>query len=203
MTKKIIKIVAGIFIVLTAICGYFDPIGYLYELTFISNFTAGIVLLSDGVLGLTLDKNVPALIYQLVLPCIIAVFSTCAFALLGLFSFNFEGAFFFLHIINPPVFLLIYLFCVESRIESRSDFFKNILISPLMVTCYLIFDLARFFITGYLVYGLIPTEMINAVSAVFIVIGFYLLMAFMSFGLIRLKLFVQKKINRAPVYAGN
>lgn len=196
MAKKIIKIVAGIFIALTAICGYFAPIGNIYELTFISNFTAGIVLLSDGALGLLLNKNVPALIYQMVLQCIITVFSTCVFTLLGLFSFNFTGAFFFLHIINPPVFLLIYLFCVESKIESGSDLLKNILISPLMATCYLIFDLVRFFITGFLVYGLIRAEIINAVSAIFIVIGFYLLMAFMSFGLIKLKLFVQKKTDQ-------
>lgn len=195
MTKNIIKIIAGIFITLTAVCGYYNAIGLMYELTFISNTSCGLVLLSDGVLGLSINKNVPALIYQIVLPCIIAVFSTCIFALLGLFSFNFEGAFFFLHITNPPIFLLIYLFCTELKIESKSDYFKNILISPLMVTCYLIFDFIRYFITGSLVYGLIPTEIITPVSVILIVIGFYLLMAFISFGLIKLKLFVQKKIS--------
>lgn len=196
MVKNIIKIIAGIFIASTAILGYYGIVILMYELTFISNITAGIVLIADGVMGLTLKKNIPALIYQMVLPCIITVFSTCVFALVGFFTFNFEGAFFFLHVINPPVFLLLYLFCVESNIESKADYLKNTFLSPLMVTGYLIFDFIRFSIVGFLVYGLIPAEMVTPVSAVLIVIVFYFLMALLCFGFIKLKLLVQKIINR-------
>lgn len=196
MVKNIIKIIAGIFIASTAILGYYGIVILMYELTFISNITAGIVLIADGVMGLTLKKNIPALIYQMVLPCIITVFSTCLFALVGFFTFNFEGAFFFLHIINPPVFLLLYLFCVESNIESKGDHLKNTFLSPLMITGYLIFDFIRFFIVGFLVYGLIPAEIVTPVSAVLIGIVFYFLMALLCFGFIKLKLLVQKIINR-------
>ena len=45
-------------------------------------------------------------------------------------------------------------------------------------------------------YGLISTERITIISAMLIGIGFYLLMAFMSYGLIDLKLYVQNRINR-------
>ena len=47
-----------------------------------------------------------------------------------------------------------------------------------------------------LVYGLINEESLNAVSVPLIGIGFYLLMAFMSYGLLDLKLYVQKKFDR-------
>lgn len=193
MVKNIIKIIAGIFIASTAILGYYGIVILMYELTFISNITAGIVLIADGVMGLTLKKNIPALIYQMVLPCIITVFSTCVFALVGFFTFNFEGAFFFLHVINPPVFLLLYLFCVESNIESKGDYLKNTFLSPLMITGYLIFDFIRFFIVGFLVYGLIPAEIVTPVSAVLIGIVFYFLMALLCFGFIKLKLLCTKE----------
>ena len=74
---------------------------------------------------------------------------------------------------------------------------KRILISPLMIMCYLLFDYIRYIATGNLVYGLIPTEGITVISAMLIGIGFYSLMAFMSYGLIDLKLIVQKKVKHS------
>ena len=195
--KKIIQITAGIFIVLSAIWGYRNSTDHMYELTFISNTACGIVLLSDGLMNLLFDKKVPAWIYQMVLPCTNVVFFTCAFTLLGWHSFNFSGAFFFLHVVNPPLFLSVYLFCAELKVESKSDYIKRIFISPLMIMCYLLFDYIRYIITGNLVYGLIPAERLTLVSAMLIGIGFYLLMAFMSYGLIDLKLYVQKKTNHS------
>lgn len=61
---------------------------------------------------------------------------------------------------------------------------------------YLIFDFIRYVVTGKLVYGLIATENINYVSVLLIGVIFYLLMAFMSYGLLDFKLFVQKKITQ-------
>ena len=197
IVKKIIQITAGIFIVLSAIWGYRNSTDHMYELTFISNTACGIVLLSDGLMNLLFDKKVPAWIYQMVLPCTNVVFFTCVFTLLGWHSFNFSGAFFFLHVINPPLFLSVYLFCAELKVESKSDYIKRIFISPLMIMCYLLFDYIRYIITGNLVYGLIPAERLTLVSAMLIGIGFYLLMAFMSYGLIDLKLYVQKKTNHS------
>lgn len=195
MVKRIIQILAGIFIVFTAIWGYYNAIDHIYELTFLSNFTCGIVLLSDGLTNLALNRKVPALIYQMILPCTNVVFFTCIFTLLGWHTFNFTGAFFFLHIINPPLALSVYLLCVELRIKSKADYMKRIFISPFMIMCYLLFDYIRYITTGNLVYGLISTERITILSAMLIGIGFYSLMAFMSYGLIDLKLTVQKKVN--------
>ena len=195
--KKTIKLIDGIFIILTAIWGYHNSIDHMYELTFISNTSCGIVLLSDGLIELSIKKNVPAWIYQIVLLCTNVVFFCCVFTLLGWHSFNFSGAFFFLHVINPPLFLAIYLFCTELKIEGKSDYIRRIFISPLMIMSYLLFDYIRYIITGDLVYGLLPTESLTFVAAMLIGIGFYLLMAFMTYGLIDLKLYIQKKINHS------
>ena len=195
--KKIIKIIAGIFIVIMAIWGYRHSIDHMYESTFISNTSCGIVLLFDGMIELSMNKKVPAWIYQMVLLCTNVVFFCCIFTLLGWHSFNFSGAFFFLHAINPPLFLSIYLLCAELKIESKSDYIKRIFISPIMIMSYLLFDYIRYIITGDLVYGLISPESLTFGTAMLIGIGFYLLMTFMSYGLIDLKLYVQKNFNHS------
>ena len=66
-----------------------------------------------------------------------------------------------------------------------------------MIMCYLLFDLIRFLITGVLVYGLIPTEILTPISAILIGVGSYFLMAFLSFGFMKLKLYAQKKISHS------
>ena len=58
--KKTIQIIAGILIVLTAIWGYRNSTDHMYELTFISTTTCGIVLLSDGLIELSMNKKVSA-----------------------------------------------------------------------------------------------------------------------------------------------
>lgn len=85
---------------------------------------------------------------------------------------------------------------MELKIENKVDYIKRIFIFPLMIMSYLLFGYIRYIITGDLVYGLISTKSLTAISASLIGVGFYLLMAFMSYGLIDLKLSVQKK--KAP-----
>lgn len=64
-----------------------------------------------------------------------------------------------------------------------------------MIMSYALFDLIRFILTGELVYGLVATDALNYISVPLIGIGLYLLMAFMSYGLLELKLYVQKKFE--------
>lgn len=193
--KTIIKIVIGIFILSMAVWGYHDAVCYMYELTFISNSTCGIVILSDGIIELAAKKKLPALFYQIVMLCTNVVFFSCVFTLFGWHGFNFSGAFFFLHAIDPPLILATYLLCVQLDIKDRADYIKRVFISPLMIMGYLLFDYIRYLVTGELVYGLIPADSLNAVTVPLIGVGFYLLMAFMSYGLMELKLFVQKKMQ--------
>lgn len=193
--KRTIKIIAGLFIISTAIFGYSPQPKYMYELTFLSNFFCGLLLFADGITEITRKKSLPAILYQIILPCTNVVFFTVIFQVLGLHSFNFDGMFFFLHIINPPLFLLIYLFCTELNIKDKRDYLKRVFVSPVLVMIYALFDLIRFIITGNLVYGLISTDKIGVASVTVIGVSLYLLIAFMGYGLIELKLFAQKKVK--------
>lgn len=65
-----------------------------------------------------------------------------------------------------------------------------------MIMSYLLFDYIRYIMTGDLVYGLISKERLTLNTAVIIGVGFYLLMVFMSYGLIKLKAGMQKKTTR-------
>ena len=193
---KIAKIIVGLFILVTAFVGYnFDP-SHMYELTFISNSSCGLLLLLDGTVGLFKKKALPTILYQLVLPCINTVFFTVFFKLFGWHDFNFSGMFFFMHAINPIIFLLMYLFMTKLELKNRADYIRRIFIAPIMIMAYALFDFVRFVITGELVYGLIATDKLNYISVPLIGIGLYLLMAFMSYGLLDLKLYVQKKIEQ-------
>lgn len=190
--NKIIKIIAGLFIMGTALWGYHYEPQYMYELTFVSNFSCGLLLIVDGILDLLKKKALPLILYQVVLPCINTVFFTVIFELFGLHDFDFEGMFFFMHVTNPLIFMLVYLFCTKLELKSKRDYLKRIFIAPVMIMVYALFDLIRYLVTGELVYGLIVKDKITYISVPAIGIVLYLLMAFMSYGLLELKLFVQK-----------
>ena len=99
-----------------------------------------------------------------------------------------------MHGINPVIFLVLYLFSTNLIIKDKRDYIRRIFIAPIMIMTYLLFDFIRYVVTGKLVYGLIATENLNYISVPLIGVVFYLLMAFMSYGLLDLKLFIQKKI---------
>ena len=194
--KKIAKIVVGLFILLTALVGYNFQSLHMYELTFISNSSCGLLLLLDGTVSLIRKKALPAILYQFVLPCILTVFCTVFFKIFGWHDFNFSGMFFFMHGTNPILVLAMYLFTTKLELKDKKDYVRRIFIAPAMVMSYLLFDYIRFLITGNLVYGLVSTESLTFVKAAIIGIVYYASIAFMSFGLLNLKLYVQKKTER-------
>lgn len=196
---KTAKIIAGAFILTTTLIGYGFHFSLMHELTFISNSLSGLLLLSDGIAGFTKKKALPPMLYQLVLPCILSVFSTVLFKLFGWFDFNFEGMFFFMHGINPLLILAAFLFATELRLTDKKAYLARIFTAPAPAICYALFDYIRFLITGRLVYGLVPTESLTLAVAALIGVLYYAAIALMSWGLLSLKLFVQKKMGSGKI----
>lgn len=161
---KAVKFVAGLFIMGTTLWGYRFDVSHMYQLTFISNFLCGLLLLLDSIVNLMGQKALPTILYQLLLPCTNTVFFTVVFSLFGWHDFNFNGMFFFMHAINPIMFLLIYLFFTKLKLSSKKEYIKRIFIAPAMIMAYIIFDFIRFLITGELVYGLITAGKLNYIS---------------------------------------
>lgn len=191
--KSGIKIIIGLAIFLSAIVGYRNSFNYFYELTFLSNVSCGVLLILDGVLHIFSKKEIPVIAYQMVVLCTNVIFFTCVFTILGWHTFNFEGTFIFLHVINPPVFLLCYLFLTKLTVKNKKEYLKYIFVCPLLLMTYILFDYIRYLVTGNLVYGLINAENHNIISLLLIGFAFYLLMSFMSYGILKLKLFIQRK----------
>lgn len=190
---KTAKIIAGCFILFTVLAGYQFQFSYAHELTFLSNSFCGLLLLSDGIIGLTRKKTLPAMLYQMVLPCILTVFCTVFFKLFRWFDFNFSGMFFFMHGVNPLLVLAMFLFAVPLQRKEHKDNRRSILIAPAPAMCYLLFDYIRFLMTGSFVYGLVSAESLTFWKAAILGIVYYAALAWMSYGLLALKLYVQKK----------
>lgn len=56
MSKNIVKMAAGLLMILSVLIGYMPQPEYLVELTCVSNTLGGLLLLADGILGITKIK---------------------------------------------------------------------------------------------------------------------------------------------------
>lgn len=145
---KIIKISSAftLFFVLifTALYSYYSDMKYVYELTFLSNFLTGLFLLSVGILWLC-NKSVPQFLFLDFTILLLIVFGVCmAFVA----EFNFEGGFAFLHIVNPLLMFVFYLF-LSDQTKVKWQFLFTVLVMPLL---YLIFALIFGATTGNYIY---------------------------------------------------
>ena len=190
MYKGIVQLVIGLMMLVTLLVGYLPIPEYLVELTSISNMLGGVLLTIDGILSICGKKNLSSNLYRAVCVCILTVFFICLGSLTGFYHFNFKGAFFFLHVINPIAFVGCYLlFCndAERRIVSVANF-----ITPVLMLVYLLFDYIRCQFTGKFVYGFAEPDVLTFPYAVLIGIAVYIIMMLFSVCLLK----VNKVLHR-------
>lgn len=162
--KAYISIALGILFCGSVLIGYMPIPEYAIELTCISNSCIGILLLFTGINMLGKKKEIPGIIYHMWLVTILLV---CIVSCVG--RFNFHGAFFFLHLVNPLVFLGYYIVFVDDSKKS-----KQILLAPIPVMMYLAFDYIVGMLKGRFVYGIFKVTAVNLTNAFFIVCGVYI-----------------------------
>ncbi len=190
MLKSIFKIFAGLVMIVTVLVGYIPEPQYLIELTCISNMLGGILLLIDGILNIS-KKSLPTNLYLNICLCILVVFFVCIGSLSGFYKFNFSGAFFFLHVINPILFVACYLFFCNDTNKK----IKHILIAPILIILYLLFDYIQCNFTGAFVYGFVTPEQISLVYSAIIGIIIYMFMCLLAFGLLKANKHMHKNRN--------
>lgn len=191
MNKNVIKIAAGVLMLSCVLIGYIPQPEYWVELTCISNMLGGLALVADGVLNLTTRKNIPNAFYLNVTVSILIVFLVCMGSLTGIYKFNFKGAFFFMHIVNPIAFLVCYLhFCDENKRK-----IKSILTASIMSMVYVLFDYIRCRFTGKFVYGFVEPEKITFFYAVVIGAVLYIFLSLLGLSLFTLNRLVHKNSN--------
>ena len=162
MKKRIVfELAAGILILVSALYTYVPKSQYMHELTFISNMVGAGLLLSDATYAVVKRKWLPSVLFLIAGGCTVS----------GLAHFNYSGGMFFLHVVNPIVFMGFYLL-----VEAKRKFnVAEIAWSPIFVLLYLLFDYIRFRFVGSFVYGLFPTEKMSLLNAMVIGIIMYIL----------------------------
>lgn len=142
--------------------GYIPQPEYLVELTCISNTLGGLLLLADGILNITKKKTHLNFFYLNVTVSILIVFLVCMGSFTGVYKFNFNGAFFFMHVINPIAFVVCYMLFVNEQDRK----IRFVLTAPIMTMVYFLFDYIRYHFTGEFVYGFIKPEELTLVRAI-------------------------------------
>lgn len=180
MRRNIIKIFVGLMMIITVLIGYIPQPTYLMELTCISNMLGGLLLLVDGVLGIIKREFHLNSFYLNIAVSIFVVFLVCIGSLTGTYKFNFNGAFLFLHVINPIAFLSCYMIFVNERDRN----IKSIMNSSTMIMLYLLFDYIYYQFTGKFVYGFIElsnTSLIGIITGGIIIYAFMCLFSLIPF----------------------
>lgn len=188
--SKIIKIgsafALAFVLIFSALYSYCSDIKYAYELTFLSNFLTGLFLLIVGILWLC-NKSVPQFLFLDFTILLLIVFSVCmAFVA----EFNFEGGFAFLHIVNPLIMFVFYLF-LSNQIKVKWQFLFTVLVMP---TAYLIFALLFGATTGNYIYFFLDYAKYGVGYTILFILGILMGLIAVSFGLYFLNRLIHKHI---------
>lgn len=95
---------------------------------------------------------------------LVTILLVCIISCVG--HFNFHGAFFFLHLVNPLLFLIYYLVFIDDTKRS-----KQILLTPFPVLFYLIFDYIVGKLRGRFIYGIFEVKETDFASLLLVLCG--------------------------------
>lgn len=165
-SKGYVSIILGIIFCVSVLVGYIPIPEYFIELTCFSNMLIGILLIVTGINFLIKGKRFSSIFYHMGLVTILLV---CMVSCVG--HFNFRGAFFFLHFVNPVLMLLYYLFLVEDDKHG-----KKLLYTPIPVIIYLVFDYVIGKVTGHFVYGIFDVDEMNPARMILVACGIYMIL---------------------------
>ena len=173
--RKYIDLALSILFVLSVILGYYKDISHMSEYCFISGLLVGVTFFISFLHRQKHKKPLNSCIY---LACLVDIFVIfIATVSIGL---NLDGAFWFIHIINP-IILLIYwfVFCDQRIMDWKGTF--SVVLFPLL---YMLFAFVLFKISGkcpfpasliFMDYsGLIPLVIISVLAIVLWVSGYIL-----------------------------
>lgn len=176
--RIIVNFVIAAILIVTDITGYWTHPEYIIEMTCISNFTIAVILILSGVRLLKGKKDFPNYVYSTALVTIMLVFMICAGSLSGMYHMNFQGAFIFLHVINPLMVLVYYMVFIN---EKQNGKFKFIFFTPVFSLVYLSIDYIIGSIVNKFVYGFFEPGELNLISAILVGIVLYVFLFFIGY----------------------
>ena len=187
--RNICNIILGILFISTTILGYYKDISYMSEYCFISGIIVGLILISSFIYYIKKGKYFPEWIYANCVVTTIVIFIATLIIKLSL-----EGAFWFIHIINPILLFLYWcIFCNHNKINNQLLISTN-LIFPI---CYIIFAQAMFVVTNNCPF---PAKIILVGNSWNVIIGYIIGICFvfllLGYGLHFSNRFINKKVGR-------
>jgi len=137
--RKYIDLVLSILFVVSSIFGYYKDISHMSEYCFISGIVTGIIFFVSFLRQQKKNMALPICVY---LACFIDIFIIfIATVAIGL---NLEGAFWFIHIINPIVIAFYwFIFCDQRSMNWKGTF--SVVLYPWL---YMLFAFILFKISG-------------------------------------------------------
>ena len=183
------KIIIGLFMIITVFIGYLPEPEYIFELTCISNTLGGILLITDGIINVLKEAKIPSVLYLNVVVCIFSVFFISMGSLSGAYKINLSGAFFFLHTINPILFITCYIFlCCDVKKSLKTTF-----AAPILIVLYLLLDYIQCQFSGTFVYNFVSPNELSFLDAIIVGIVMYIIMWLFGSGLFVLNKLAHKK----------
>lgn len=137
--RKYVDLTLSLLFILSVMLGYYKDVSHMSEYCFISGLLVGITFFLSFLHQQTHEKPLNACIY---LACVVDIFIIfIATISIGL---NLDGAFWFIHIINP-IILVIYwfVFCDQRSMNRKGTF--SVVLFPLL---YMLFAFVLFKISG-------------------------------------------------------
>ena len=173
--RKYIDLAFSILFILSVILGYYKDISHMSEYCFISGLLVGITFFLSYLYQQKHEKPLNACIY---LACLVDIF--VIFVATVSIGLNLEGAFWFIHIINPIILLIYWFVFCDQRIMNWKGTFA-VVVFPLL---YMLFAFILFKISGncpfpasliFMDYtGFIPLVIIVALAIALWVLGYIL-----------------------------
>lgn len=159
--QNIFNLVLGILYILTTILGYYKNISYMSEYCFVSGIIIGLIFIFSFIHYINKKEFLPVWIYA---NCVVA--AVIIFIATIVLKLRLEGAFWFIHIINP-ILLFTYwlLFCNHNEIKNQLIITTN-LVFPL---CYVVFAEVVFIITNKCPF---PAELILVGNSWYVIIAY-------------------------------
>lgn len=184
--QAVIKLVIGCILLISVIWANF-PYEYMNEYTFLSNTTESLVMICSGILLLCKQKYIPTYVDL----CLVIL----AFIMLGICVTNykifaFDGAFLFLHVINPILLLLHWVFVTEKGKIGNPKHVLSVLILPVM---YITFLFIFGHITNNYIYSIFDINVLGIINVTI----FVLIVAVVSLGLAYALYFIDRKIGKS------
>ena len=184
--QSFFKLGIGITLLLSVILGYYKIPQHMNEYTFISNSVESITLIVAGVFLLAKRKNIPTYI-DLCLAILALIMLGIVFTNYQIFGF--DGAYLFLHVINPILVFLHWVFVTEKGKVKNPKYVLAAAILPIM---YISFLLVFGYITGNYIY---PIFDVNALGSLHVAIFIFAIAVF-YIGVAYALYFADKAIGR-------